>query len=186
MFVLTVAKLGNEVNLPKFGTSLSTCFDLEFYPTQKVVEGYNKFNEKVVRYVEVDDSVSIFPGDRLLLGTGLVMKLEYKPTIEQFKDIMITTDDIDLKTYSIRLHARSGLSLKRGLVLANSEGVIDVDYQNEVFVLMTNISEVTQTIKRYDRMAQAEVVANIPFNFVEIKDVPKPHSERSGGFGSTG
>jgi dUTPase len=78
------------------------------------------------------------------------------------------------------------LSLKRGLVLANSEGVIDVDYQNEVFVMMTNISEVTQTIKRYDRMAQAEVVANIPFNFVEIKDVPKPHSERSGGFGSTG
>ena len=91
-----------------------------------------------------------------------------------------------LQNYSIRLHPRSGLSLKRGLVLANSEGIVDVDYQEEVFVLLTNISEVTQTIKTGDRIAQAEIVCNEPFKFIVISKRPEKHSERKGGFGSTG
>lgn len=185
MFTLNVATLSNDVRIPKFGTSLSTCFDLEFFPTQPVVEGYNKFNEKIVRHVEEDNSITIYPGDRLLLGTALVMKLEHVPTIEDFKDI-IFHDEVNLQNYSIRLHARSGLSLKQGLVLANSEGIVDVDYQYEISVLMTNISEVAQSIKRYDRIAQAEVVCNVPVHFLKVEEVPKPHSERSGGFGSTG
>lgn len=185
MFVMNVAKTGVGVNIPKFGTSLSTCFDLEFYPTQEIVEGYDRYNNKIINTVDENDEVIINPGDRLMIPTGLVMKLEHKPTIEDYKDI-ITYEDIDLRLYSIRLHARSGLSLKRGLILANSEGIVDVDYQYEIFVLLMNVSEVPQKIKKYDRIAQGEVVCNVPFSFVEVKEVPKPHSERSGGFGSTG
>jgi dUTP pyrophosphatase len=94
----------------------------------------------------------------------------------------------ELRNYSIRLHARSGMSLKQGLILANSEGVVDVDYQQEIFVMLTNISELAVTISVGDRIAQAEVVRNYvaQFELVESDEEPTPHSERSGGFGSTG
>lgn len=184
MFTLNVAAKSPDVHLPKYGTSLSTCFDLEFFATERAVEGFNRYNEKVARYVNEHDEIMIYPGDRLMIPTGLVMKLEYVPTIESYRDIL--NDSIDLKHFSIRLHARSGLSLKRGLILANSEGIVDADYQQEIFVLLMNVSEVTQTIAKHDRIAQGEVVGNVPFNLIKLNHVPTPHSERSGGFGSTG
>jgi len=51
---------------------------------------------------------------------------------------------------------------------------------------LTNISKMHQTIRRGDRIAQAEVVANEPFEFTVVPNRPEKHSERSGGFGSTG
>jgi dUTP pyrophosphatase len=95
--------------------------------------------------------------------------------------------DHQLKNYSLRLHPRSGLSYKRGLVLANAEAVIDIDYQHQIFVLLTNISAVTEYIKVGDRICQAEVVQNCPVTFVEVFAPPIGYdSTRSGGFGSTG
>jgi dUTP pyrophosphatase len=84
------------------------------------------------------------------------------------------------------LHPRSGLSLKKGLVLANCEGIVDVDYQEEVFILLTNISKMHQTIRKGDRIAQGEIVCNEPFHIAVCGTRPEKHSERSGGFGSTG
>jgi dUTPase len=42
------------------------------------------------------------------------------------------------------------------------------------------------TIRRGDRIAQAEVVSNNPFAFKVLTTRPEKHSERGGGFGSTG
>ena len=112
------------------------------------------------------------------------MKIEKHLSIETFGDIMDHSEP--LKQYSIRLHPRSGLSLKRGLVLANSEGVVDVDYQQEVFVLMTNISKISQIIAYQERIAQAEVIVNEGLHITELASMPTPHSDRNGGFGSTG
>jgi dUTPase len=72
------------------------------------------------------------------------------------------------------------------LVLANSEGVIDVDYQQEVFVLMTNISKISQTIAYQERIAQGEVVVNEGVRLTVLNEMPTQYSERDGGFGSTG
>jgi len=71
-------------------------------------------------------------------------------------------------------------------VLANSEGIVDVDYQQQVFVLLTNISSIGQTIKAGERIAQAEVTCNERVEFVVLAKAPEKHSERGGGFGSTG
>jgi dUTPase len=71
-------------------------------------------------------------------------------------------------------------------VLANSEGIVDVDYQQEVFVLMTNISKVAQTIAYQERIAQAEVVVNEGVRLTVLNEMPTAYSERDGGFGSTG
>lgn len=174
MMKLGFYRMNPDVKIPMLGTSMSACFDLRFCPTQDAVYGYDKYNLPISRYVDKSlRVVGIHPGDRLLVPTGLVFKIE-----SYVKE--------DLGRYSIRLHARSGLALKRGLVLSNSEGVVDVDYQQEVFVMLTNVSDIHQDIEFQERIAQAEIVRNEGFTLSEIPAMPDAHSERSGGFGSTG
>jgi dUTP pyrophosphatase len=184
VIVVNVYKIRSEFESPTFGTSLANCFDLSFQPSEATVKGYDKYNNSIAQYVNAHGEISIYPGDRLLIPTGLIFKIDQLVTIENYSDIV--SKNIPLQNYSIRLHPRSGLSLKRGLVLANSEGIVDVDYQEEVFVLLTNISELGQTIKVGDRIAQAEVICNVPIQFTIIPHKPEKHSERTGGFGSTG
>ena len=186
MIQVDVYRLHEKATIPSYGTSLSACFDLGFYPSvsDPIVNGYDRSNLKVERSI-FDGAVSISPGDRLLIPTGLVLKINDKRnSIESFADI--TTEREELRQFSVRLHPRSGLALKRGLVLANAEGIVDVDYQQQVFILLHNISDVTQNIKVGERIAQGEVVTNEEVHFVEVTDMPKQHSERNGGFGSTG
>ena len=184
MIILNLYKVRDEFDVPNYGTSLANCFDLSFQPSESTVKGYDKHNNPIAQYVNAQGEISIYPGDRLLIPTGLIFKVEQLVTIESYSDIV--SENKPLQNYSIRLHARSGLSLKRGLILANSQGIVDVDYQEEVFVLLTNISGIGQTIKRGDRIAQAEVTTNEPIKFVVVTKQPEKHSERSGGFGSTG
>jgi len=188
MLQLGVYALNSDVKLPEYGTSLSSCFDLSFCPTESIVRGYNDKNEQVERFVDFrDGNLTILPGERLLVPTGMVFRLNYQVSIEDFADIVKHhDDDISLRDFSIRLHPRSGLALKRGLILANCEGVIDADYQHEVFVMLYNISKVAAIIGKGDRIAQGEVVCNEPFSFYRLSEMPQQVSERSGGFGSTG
>ena len=184
MIYLNVYRLNHDIELPTYGTTLANCFDLSFQPTSNVVKGYDEFNSSVERNINDQGEISIHPGDRLLIPTGLIFKIDHKRTIETYADI--SRAELPLQNHSIRLHPRSGLSLKKGLILANSEGIVDVDYQEEVFVLLTNVSKMHQTIRRGDRIAQAEVTTNEPFAFKVLTSRPEKHSERSGGFGSTG
>jgi dUTP pyrophosphatase len=166
---LEIFKMHPEVSTPKYGTTLSTCFDIEYFPTEKVIKGYNQFNQEVYVRVQPDGGFYIYPGERLLVPTGLIFKLEC-PT----------------RSFSLRFHPRSGLALKRGLVLANSEGVVDIDYQEQAYAIILNSSKITQKIEYRERICQAEVVSNEPVEFVVVEEKPERHSERSGGFGSTG
>jgi len=162
-----------DVQIPTFGTSMSACFDLRYCPTERVVKGYDKWGIPVERPInEGKKSFMIYPGDRLLVPTGLIFRLEDNTEF--------------LKNYSIRIHPRSGMALKRGLTLANAEGVVDADYQEEVFVILMNICDHLQYIELDERIAQAEVVRNENFTLIEVASQPDQHSERSGGFGSTG
>ena len=172
--VVQLFKLSDEVPVPAYGTSMAACFDLSFQPTGRFsIQGYDKWNQPCDRMCYTG-SVDINPGDRILVPTGLIMKIR-----SDFAEDLISS-------YSIRLHARSGMSLKQGLVLANAEGVIDVDYQKEIFVMLTNISDMIVRVNTGDRIAQAEVVRQCPVYFELVKEQPMPYSERDGGFGSTG
>jgi dUTP pyrophosphatase len=185
MLTVNVYRLRDDLELPTYGTTLANCFDLSFQPTDTHVTGYDKYNNPISQLINNFKEISIYPGDRLLIPTGLIFKIEKRFTIENFADIYSASSP-SLQNYSIRLHPRSGLSLKRGLVLANSEGIVDVDYQQQVFVLLTNISSIGQTIKAGERIAQAEVTCNERVEFVVLAKAPEKHSERHGGFGSTG
>lgn len=80
---------------------------------------------------------------------------------------------------------RSGLGHKHGIVLGNLVGLIDSDYQGQIFVSAWNRGSDTFVIQPMERIAQLVVVpvVQVGFNVVESFDA----SERGeGGFGSTG
>ena len=88
--------------------------------------------------------------------------------------------------YSVRLHPRSGLSLRHGIVLANCEAVIDSDYFDELFLLIQNNSEVSVNIHHGERLAQAELVKCEKYIIEETSVQPTQRTDRVGGLGSTG
>ena len=80
---------------------------------------------------------------------------------------------------------RSGLGHKHGIVLGNLVGLIDSDYQGQIFVSVWNRGHDHFTIQPMERVAQLVVVPvlQVAFNVVESFD----ESDRGeGGFGSTG
>jgi len=80
---------------------------------------------------------------------------------------------------------RSGLGARHGIVLGNLVGLIDSDYQGQVFVSVWNRSSTAFTIQPMDRIAQLVVVPvqQVEFNLVEDF---QSSSRGAGGFGSTG
>jgi dUTP pyrophosphatase len=80
---------------------------------------------------------------------------------------------------------RSGLGHKHGIVLGNLVGLIDSDYQGQIFVSLWNRGASAFTLNPLERIAQLVVV---PVLQVELKVVDDfTESERgAGGFGSTG
>lgn len=163
---LNIYKTHSDIILPKFATKQSACFDLSFQASGKYeYSGYNATNAPFSRSLS-EGRIRIMPGERVLVPTGLIF------------DIPVG--------YSVRIHPRSGLSYKQGLILANLEAVIDSDYIQETFVLLTNRSEVDQTIMDGDRIAQAELVKSEEYVIWEIFEVPTQKTDRIGGLGSTG
>lgn len=81
--------------------------------------------------------------------------------------------------------ARSGLSIKHGVSLANGVGVIDSDYRGEIQVGLTNLSDLSYTIRPGDRIAQL-VVTPVVTPELEIVEELEDTDRGTGGFGSTG
>jgi len=87
--------------------------------------------------------------------------------------------------YAAVVLPRSGLGHKHGIVLGNLVGLIDSDYQGEIFISCWNRGTADFTIEPGERIAQLVFlpVARPQFNIVE----QFAESERgSGGFGHTG
>jgi dUTP pyrophosphatase len=155
-----------DSTLPKFSTEQAACFDLAAYCKSPLVyKGYDEYNAPFSREVS-RDRIVVMPCERLLVPTGLIFDIP--------------------EGYSVRIHARSGLSLKNGIVLANSEAVIDSDYVEETMVMVTNISGNAFYINHGDRIAQAELVPQLKYEIIQSRDVPLKRGNRDGGLGSTG
>lgn len=87
--------------------------------------------------------------------------------------------------YAAIVLPRSGLGAKNGIVLGNLVGLIDSDYQGQVFISLWNRGRAAFTIQPMDRIAQLVVVPvqQVAFNVVEDFAAS---SRGAGGFGSTG
>lgn len=160
-------KTNPEITVPAFQTGQAACFDLALQTAGKAYyAGYNLDNKPITRPVHETGKIFLSPGDRIMAPTGMIMDIP--------------------EGYSVRIHPRSGTSLKLGLVLANLEGVIDSDYVEEVFVLLWNTSSNGLWIENGSRIAQAELTKLERYAIEETKEKPVKKTDRDGGLGSTG
>lgn len=87
--------------------------------------------------------------------------------------------------YAAVLLPRSGLGHRNGIVLGNLVGLIDSDYQGQVFVSLWNRGQEAFELQPLERIAQLVIVPVARAEFVEVETFAA--SDRgAGGFGSTG
>jgi dUTP pyrophosphatase len=114
----------------------------------------------------VDAAVELKPGDTLLVPSGIAVYLADPH-------------------YAAIVLPRSGLGHKHGIVLGNLVGLIDSDYQGQLFVSVWNRGNTSFTINPGERIAQLVVVPVAQVQFDVVDDfVATQRGE--GGFGSSG
>ena len=114
----------------------------------------------------IDEPLTVNPGDTVLVPTGLAIHVA-DPALAAV------------------LLPRSGLGHKHGLVLGNLTGLIDSDYQGQVYISCWNRSRDSYEVQPGERIAQMVFVPveQVAFNVVEEFDA----SDRgAGGFGHSG
>jgi dUTP pyrophosphatase len=114
----------------------------------------------------VDAPLELKPGDSRLVPSGIAIH-------------------IGDPGFAALVLPRSGLGAKHGIVLGNLVGLIDSDYQGQVFVSVWNRGQAAFTIQPMDRIAQLIVVPvqQVEFDIVEAFE---DSARGAGGFGSTG
>lgn len=148
MRVQIVNKSSNP--LPTYSTEYSAGMDLR--ANLKDEEG----NDKVI---------SIVPGERVLIPTGLYIQLPYG--------------------YEAQIRPRSGLALKYGITVLNTPGTIDADYRGEIGVCLINHGNDTFDVHHGDRIAQIVFAQVEQVALVEVSELVNT-KRGDGGFGHTG
>lgn len=92
---------------------------------------------------------------------------------------------IGTPAWALVLMPRSGLGSK-GIILANSVGLIDSDYQGEIGMMIYNRSDKPFTVVTGDRIAQGAFMAVEQASFIEVAQFSQETARGEGGFGSTG
>ena len=124
-----------------------------------------KFSACIDLYSRIDTTIGA--------GETKIIPLGIKLDIEEF-------DDYFKKTHYLQLMLRSSLG-KKGLILPNGVGVIDLDYTDEICIIIHNASDNNYEIKKGDRIGQITLIEHKSHLFGIDTD-----TERTGGFGSSG
>ncbi len=114
----------------------------------------------------LDEALTLEPGQTELIPTGLAIHIE-DPSL------------------CAMILPRSGLGHKHGIVLGNLVGLIDSDYQGQLFVSCWNRGQTTFTIEPGERIAQMVLVPVVQAEF-EIVAEFSDSDRGAGGFGSSG
>ncbi len=114
----------------------------------------------------LDEHLHIQPGETHLIPTGIAVHMA------------------DRHMAAVIL-PRSGLGHKHGIVLGNLVGLIDSDYQGQLFVSCWNRGQEPFTIEPGDRIAQMVFVPVIHARFEVVEDFEQS-ARGAGGFGHTG
>ncbi|MCR8669954.1 dUTP diphosphatase [Agrococcus sp. HG114] len=115
--------------------------------------------------VHAAESVTLAPGERALVGTGVAIALP--------------------AGYAAFVHPRSGLAAKHGITIVNAPGTVDAGYRGEIKVNLLNTGSAPHRIEVGDRIAQLVVQRVERVRFVEVERLPgSDRGER--GHGSTG
>jgi dUTP pyrophosphatase len=114
----------------------------------------------------LDQALTLQPGETALIPTGLAIHI----------------DDPHLAAV---LLPRSGLGHKHGIVLGNLVGLIDSDYQGQIFISCWNRGNSEFTVEIGERIAQMVFVPVVQAEFECVAEFDESH-RGSGGFGHSG
>jgi dUTP pyrophosphatase len=116
--------------------------------------------------IYADEDATILPGCTAAISTGIALAIP--------------------DGFVVHVYARSGLSLKTNLRLANSVGIIDAGYRDELKILCWNAGTEPITIEKGMRIAQMDIMHSPAIEFHEVENVKDFGEDRMGGFGSSG
>lgn len=137
---------GTDLELPRYATPQSAGVDLR-------------------AAVPSDDPVTLAPGERALVPTGVRIALG--------------------TGYEGQVRPRSGLAVRHGVTVLNSPGTIDADYRGEIKVILINHGDTPFTVERGERIAQLVIAAHTQVSWKQ-QPVADATERGAGGFGSTG
>ncbi|RLG45025.1 MAG: dUTP diphosphatase [Thermoproteota archaeon] len=111
------------------------------------------------------ENVTIVPGKSVIISSGIRMKIP--------------------RGFYAHLVSRSGLSVKKGVFVINSPGIIDNDYHEEIRVCLYNANNEAFDVRRGDRIAQLLLMPLYKMSFKKV-DAKRLGEGRGFGFGSSG
>lgn len=114
----------------------------------------------------IEHPLTVRPGETQLIATGIAIHIE-DPS---FAAIVLP---------------RSGLGHKHGIVLGNLVGLIDSDYQGQIFVSCWNRGQTEFLLNPLERIAQLVIIPVVQARFNIVENFEMSH-RGEGGFGSTG
>lgn len=156
---IKIKRLTPTALIPTKAHASDACFDLYLDAPDAI---YHEWNGGVE--IKAARGIKIRPHETVLLHTGIATEIPFG--------------------YYMAIYARSGLSCKQGLRLANSVGIVDCQYRDEIKVALYNDSNETRIVHHNDRIAQCMIAPVLATNFTEVDGLKD--DSRGGGFGSSG
>ena len=192
-----------EIDAPIRKTNSSACYDMvaaEDMVVMPMSNMMNKLSDYVAREKLTDDIKGLIEkmaktdivSAQAVLDTTLTCSIEEVSALTKATGLKPTLISTGYKAYmpkdhSLDLYIRSSSPLKYWLVMANSTGIIDADYadnidnEGEIFFQVMNLLPFPIKISKGDIIGQAKFV-----KFAVTEDDDKQEkSDRAGGFGST-
>ena len=118
-----------------------------------------------VRAFLPEGSVTLKPGQRVLIPTGLYIQLP--------------------QGYECQIRPRSGLALRHGLSIVNTPGTVDADYRGEIGVILINLGQEDFIVNDGERICQMVITRYSHVKWEEVNRLD--HTKREdGAFGHTG
>lgn len=175
MIKISLKKTIEEVEIPSFGSELSSGFDVKAMRILKVFKGDTEVVgerfEKIQKAFEEKGSIKLRAFERVLFDTGLqIADIEHK-----IADTII----------ELQVRSRSGIALKQGLIVANQPGTIDEDYRGTIGVILMNSTPFLSEIKKGERIAQI-VPGYVPAYKIDFTEEVTETERGNKGFGSSG
>ena len=115
----------------------------------------------------LDKPLTVHPGETVLVPSGIAISI-HDPALVAL------------------LVPRSGLGIKHGIVLANTIGVIDSDYQGEIGIGVYNRGGAAYTIEPGERICQMIFAPVAQATLTVVSEFSQESTRGAGGFGHTG
>lgn len=115
----------------------------------------------------LDNGITVAPGETVTIPSGIAIAI-HDPGLVAI------------------LAPRSGLGIKHGIVLANTIGVIDSDYQGEIKIGIRNQGLEPYSIQPGERICQLLFVPVVQASLRVVEQFSEESARGAGGFGHTG